>query len=224
VTGEPLDAARALRFLRKLAKNNDRGWFAANRAEYDEYVKPAWEDLVAALLIAAIPYDERFAAVEPRACIFRLARDTRFSGDKTPYKSAISAFLSPYGKNGANAGYYVAIEPGESLFAAGIYTPEKEALQALRAHFAADAGPFARVLRAKALAPYLPLQTDPLVRTPRGLPAEHPQPEWLRARRYMVRRPLADAELTKRGPLAAFRAMVRDCAPLVGYLDRVVSR
>ena len=108
------------------------------------------------------------------------------------------------------------------MFAAGIYTPEKEAQLALRRHFADDARPFERVLRAKRLAPYLPLATDPLRVMPRGFPKDHPHPELIRARRYMVRREIGDAELSARGAFAAFQAMMRDCAPFVDYLDRVI--
>jgi uncharacterized protein (TIGR02453 family) len=220
---DPLDVTRTLKFLRALKRNNDRGWFAEHRAPYDEHIKPGWEDLVAGLLVTAAAFDERLAHVDPRRCLFRLHRDIRFSNDKTPFKTHLSAFLSPFGKHGSNAGFYISLEPGDSLFAAGIYTPEKEVLLALRRHFADDARPFVRLLGTKKLAPYLPLGTDPLRITPRGLPKEHPNPELIRARRYMVRRAIPDAELPKRGAFATFQAMMRDCAPFVAYLDRIAS-
>jgi uncharacterized protein (TIGR02453 family) len=223
VTAEVIDVARTFRFLRGLKKNNDRAWFAEHRAAYDEHIKPEWHDLVAGLLAAAVPLDERFAYVDPKACLFRLHRDTRFSSDKTPYKTGISAFLSPFGKSGANAGYYVALEPGASLFAAGLYLPAPEALTALRRHFAGDdVRDFERIFRAKRIAPYLPLETDSLTRSPRGFPKEHPHVTLIRARRYMVRRTYADRELATAGAFATFRGAMRDCAPLVTYLDAVV--
>ncbi len=224
MSGDVIDVARTLRFLRALRKNNDRTWFAEHRAVYDEHIKPEWNDLVAGLLAAAVSLDERFAYVAPAACLFRLHRDTRFSTDKTPYKTGISAFLSPFGKSGANAGYYVALEPGASLFAAGIYTPEKDALHALRTHFAEnDPRAFEALFRARPMQPYLPLQTDPLTRSPRGFPAEHPHPTLIRARRYMVRRNYPDASLAAAGAFATFRNAMRDCAPLVRYLDAIVT-
>jgi len=224
VSAEVIDVARTLRFLRALKKNNDRAWFGAQRATYDDHIKPEWHDLVAGLLAAAVPLDERFAYVDPKACLFRLHRDTRFSTDKTPYKTNISAFLSPFGKSGANAGYYVSLEPGgESLFAAGIYTPTNEALDALRRHFAeADVRPFEAIFRNKRIAPYLPLQTDGLTRSPRGFPKDHPHVALIRARRYMVRREYTDAGITTAGAFATFRNAMRDCAPLVAYLDAIV--
>jgi uncharacterized protein (TIGR02453 family) len=218
---EPLDAARTLRWLRRLKKHNDREWFAAHRDTYDEHVKPEWEDLVTALLVSAVPLDERFAYVDPRACLFRLARDIRFSNDKTPYKTGVSAWLSPFGKSGANAGFYMRIAPGNTVFSAGIYTPEKQVLAALRARMASDSRPFERIMHAKRLAPYLPLRTDALVRMPRGFPKDHPRGEWIRARNYLVRRTYGDAEIARNGAFATFRAAIRDCAAFVRYIDDV---
>jgi uncharacterized protein (TIGR02453 family) len=220
---EPFDAARALRWLRQLKKNNDRTWFAEHRAVYDEHIRPEWEDLVTALLVSAVRFDERFAYVDPRKCLFRLARDIRFSNDKTPFKTHVSAWLSPLGKSGANAGYYVHVEPGGIRFAAGIYTPEKDVLEALRRHMASDPRPFDRILKSKTLAPYLPLLTDGLVRMPRGFPKDHPRGELIRARNYIVRRTYTDAEIAKNGPYASFAAAIRDCAPFVAHLDTVIA-
>ena len=95
---QPFDTARALRWLRGLKKNNDRTWFAAHRDVYDEHVRPEWEDLVTGLIFSAVRFDERFAGADPRRCLFRLARDIRFSNDKTPFKTRVSAWLSPFGK------------------------------------------------------------------------------------------------------------------------------
>ncbi len=221
---QPFDTARALRWLRQLKKNNDRAWFAAHREVYDEHVRPEWEDLVTALLVSVVRFDERFAYVDPRKCLFRLARDTRFSSDKTPYKSRVSAWLSPFGKSGANAGYYVSVEPGgESHFGAGIYVPEKPALEALRRRLAADARPFDRIVRAKGVARFLPLRLNELKRVPAGFPKDHPRGELLRARHYLVGTEYTDAEIARTGAFALFAAAIRDCAPFVRYIDQVVA-
>ena len=209
--------------MRSLKRNNDRPWFAAHRDAYDEHIRPEWEDLVTALLVSAVRFDERFAYVDPRKCLFRLARDIRFSNDKTPFKTHLSAWLSPLGKSGANAGYYISVAPGNTRFGAGIYTPEKPVLEGLRRSMAADARPFERILRAKSMANYLPLRTDALIRMPRGFPKDHPGGELIRARNYLIGRSYTDAELAKRGSFALFSAAIRNCAPFVHYLDRVAA-
>jgi uncharacterized protein (TIGR02453 family) len=224
VSAEPFDASQALRWLKQLERNNDRAWFAAHRSVYDEHLKPEWEDLVAALLVSLVPLDERFAYVDPRACIFRLARDIRFSNDKTPYKTRLAAWLSPLGKSGANAGYYMSVTPAGAHFSAGIYTPEKPVLEALRRTFAADARSFERILRAKRLAPYLPLETNPLQRTPRGFPKDHPNGELVRARNYLVSRDYTPPVLTATGAYTLFSRAIRDTAPFVHALSSRAER
>jgi uncharacterized protein (TIGR02453 family) len=221
-SSEPLDLETAFRFLRGLAKTNDRAWFHANRAAWDEHVRHGFEDLVTMLVLAAADVDDRLRHVDPRACLFRLANDTRFHTGKAPYKTWLSAWMSPGGKSGAFAGYYVHIAPGASEFSAGIYVPVKPALHELRSVFAEDgtaARAFDRVLEAKAMRPYLPLDTDPLRVTPRGFPKDHRRIALIRARNYMVRRDIPDAELRAKGAFGVFRDAIRATAPFVRWLD-----
>jgi len=220
----PLDVRTALRFLRGLRENNDRTWFAANRGVYDETIKPEWEAFVAGLLIRGGSFDERLLYVDPRRCIFRIYRDTRFSNDKSPYKPHLSAFLSPRGWRGITPGFYIQLRPGgESMFAAGIYVPEKPVLLAIRERLAAGDPDFARILKSKRLAPYLPVDTDPLKVMPRGYDRDHPQAAWIRARRFMVRMRYADKLAETGDCFALVRTAMRDTAPFVAWLDRFVS-
>lgn len=222
---ETIDVARALRFLRQLEKNNNREWFAAHRGVWDEHVRPEWEDTIGALLATATTFDERFAYVDPKRCLFRLYRDTRFSKDKTPYKSWISAWMSPRGKHGSNAGFYVQLCPGECIVSGGIWDPSKEQLYALRRHFADEnLREFDRILGRKTFAPYLPLRLDPLRVTPRGFPKEHPRRELIRGRRFTVRRVYRDTALVRDGAFATFRGAMRDLAPFVAYMERIATR
>jgi len=220
----PLDVRTALRFLRGLRDNNDRAWFAANRAVYDDTIKPQWEAFVTGLLIRGASFDERLTLIDPRRCIFRIYRDTRFSNDKSPYKAHLSAFLSPRGWRGSTPGFYVQLAPGgQSLFAAGIYVPEKPSLLAIRERLAAGDRDFARILRAKRLAPYLPVDTDPLKVMPRGYDRAHPQAAWIRARRFMVRKRFPDRVAERDDFFALMRGAMRDAAPFVAWLDRFVT-
>jgi uncharacterized protein (TIGR02453 family) len=219
---DPLDLAVAFRFLRGLKRNNDRAWFHANRAAWDQHVRHGFEDLVTMLLLAGSQIDDRLAHVDPRACLFRIANDTRFHKQKDPYKTWLSAWMSPGGKNGAYPGYYVHLAPGASHVSAGVWVPEKPSLHALRTAFADDgaaAREFDRVLARRALAPYLPLETHALRVTPRGFPKTHPRLALIRARNYMLERPVSDRELQDRGTFAVFRDFIRATAPFVRWLD-----
>jgi uncharacterized protein (TIGR02453 family) len=218
---DPLDLKVAFRFLRGLKKNNDRTWFHSHRADWDEHVRHGWEDLVTMLLLAGSHVDDRLQHVDPRACTFRIANDTRFHKQRDPYKPWLSAWMSPGGKDGAFSGYYVHLAPGDTHVSSGVYVPEKPALHALRSTFAtdgADARAFDRILAAKAMQPYLPLDTEPLRVTPRGFPKVHPRLALIRARNYLVRRDVSDRELVDRGAFAVFRDAIRATAPFVRWL------
>ena len=224
---DPLDLRIAFRFLRGLKRNNDRTWFHANRAPWDEHVRHGFEDLVTMLLLAGSRADLRLAHIDPRTCLFRLANDTRFHERKEPYKTWLSAWMSPGGKNGAFAGYYVHLEPGYSHFSAGIYVPEKSAIHALRTAFAddgANARAFDRILAGRAMSPYLPVETDALRVTPRGFPKSHPRLAMIRARNYLVRRDVSDRELLERGAFAVFADAMRATAPFVRWVDAHAER
>ena len=219
---DPLDLKVAFRFLRGLKKNNERTWFHANRAAWDDHVRHGWEDLVTMLLLAGSDADDRLRHVDPRACTFRIANDTRFHKQRDPYKPWLSAWMSPGGKDGAFAGYYVHLAPGSTHVSSGIYTPVKPALHALRSTFAndgPDARAFDRILGAKTMRPYLPLDTEPLRVTPRGFPKQHPRLPLIRARNYLVRRDVTDRELLERGPFAVFRDFIRITAPFARWID-----
>ncbi len=219
---DPLDLDVTFRFLRKLKKNNDRAWFHANRTAWDDHVRHGWEDLVTMLLLAGARADDRLAHVDPRACVFRLANDTRFHHGRTPYKTHLAAWLSPGGKDGAFPGYYFHLAPGDSHVSAGVYVPVKPALHALRSTFdqdGAEARAFDRLLASKGLRPYLPLDTEPLRVTPRGFTKDHPRRDLIRARNYLIRRDVPDAELRARGAFAVFRDTIRATAPFVRWLD-----
>lgn len=223
---DPIELERTFRFLRGLKKNNDRTWFHAHREDWDGHIRHGWEDLVTTVILAAVEHDDRLRHADPRACLFRIANDTRFHKQRDPYKPWLSAWMSPGGKSGAFAGYYLQLAPGESEFSAGIYTPEKDALRALRATFAADgaeARAFDRITRAPAMRAYGPVDTDPLRVTPRGFPRVHPRLPLIRARNYMVRRDVPDAELRERGVVRTFRDAIRATAPFVRWLDAVAG-
>ena len=219
---DPLDLGTTFRFLRALKKNNDRAWFHANRAAWDEHVRHGFEDLVTMLLLAGSQADGRLAHVDPRACLFRIANDTRFHRHKDPYKTWLSAWMSPGGKDGAYAGYYIHLAPGASHVSAGVWVPGKPALHALRRTFAedaVDARAFDRILASRSIAPYLPLETDSMRITPRGFPKTHPRLPLIRARNYMLQREVTDRELQTRGAFTVFRDTIRATAPFVRWLD-----
>jgi len=103
-------AAADLAFLTGLAAHNDREWFTANRAVYDERLKPALAALIDALNAAFAARDLPLAG-DPKKSVFRIHRDVRFSKDKRPYKTHVSATLTRDGQKLSPGLVYVHIEP-----------------------------------------------------------------------------------------------------------------
>ncbi|HRD83213.1 MAG TPA: DUF2461 domain-containing protein [Saprospiraceae bacterium] len=122
----------ALRFLSDLSLNNDRDWFHANKARYEKDVKKPFEAFVAALIERAQALDPAIL-ITPRQAIFRIHRDTRFSANKEPYKTHVSAIISPFGtRHKEYPGFYVQVSADKLWLGGGAYFLEKESLLKIR--------------------------------------------------------------------------------------------
>ena len=121
-----------LKFLRSLKRNNRREWFEAHKPEFERELKQPMLALIETVNRAM----EDFAPAHvrpPQKCMMRIYRDIRFSSDKRPYKSHVSAWWSREGlEKTSGGGYYMHISPDEVLIAAGVYMPEREQLLAIR--------------------------------------------------------------------------------------------
>jgi uncharacterized protein (TIGR02453 family) len=199
--------ADALDFLRDL-EDNDRDWFKANRARYDEY-------LVAPTVALA---DE--LADLGRAHLFRPWNDTRFRPGP-PIKEHVSVAI---GYEGAG-GYYIELSLDGLLVAAGIHAPSSDQVERLRA--AVDKRRTAELLEralGTARAAGLALNEPDLVRAPRGYPADHPRLDLLRRRRLTVaRRHELGPWLQRREAGRRIRRQLDAASPLVLWLRQHVG-
>ena len=179
----------AVRFLLELRANNDRGWFQPRKAEYERLLKEPLEALCLVL-------GERFAArrIPLRADArspFRIYRDVRFSKDKSPYKTYVSASFGWAGE-GANqasgksaevhgVGGYFHFQPDEEFVGGGMWQPERPRLEAWRALVASHPERVHKVVDARAFRnAFGALSGDRLKRVPPGYPADHPEAELLK--------------------------------------------
>jgi uncharacterized protein (TIGR02453 family) len=132
---------KTLQFLQELAANNDRNWFLEHKNVYEKDVKLPFQSLITQFIEALgmpITYKES---------IFRLNRDTRFSHDKTPYKTHISAVVSRYGtKDKAYPGHYLHIDGETCMIGGGAYFLEKEPLKNVRNAIVNDHSHFQEII------------------------------------------------------------------------------
>ena len=120
-----------LYFLRQLCVNNNRDWFHANRPLYMQN-KEAFEAIVTNLILDISKFDTSVKELTAKECMFRINRDIRFSLDKSPYKNHFGAYIAQGGKNAYVGGYYLHIEPDNSMIAGGIYMPPSDVLFKVR--------------------------------------------------------------------------------------------
>jgi uncharacterized protein (TIGR02453 family) len=212
----------ALRLLEQLAKHNDRTWFAARKARFQhELLEPMAalvEDASAALARAKIPIGG-----DRKRSMFRIYRDVRFSADKSPYKTHVSAYLSYDGGRATPGGIYVHVAPGGSFLSVAFYRIDKSMLQRWRERMAARPASFARVVRALA-ARGLEIEgpdssDDALVRMPRGFEAyAHSElAPYFRLRSFCADRKLADGDVRTGALVDHIVGLARDAKPLLAY-------
>jgi len=158
----------ALQFLADLAAHNDRDWFSEHRKTYESKVREPFKMFVADVIQACAEREPEFAELEPKHCIFRINRDTRFSKDKQPYKTHLSAGISPGGKKSGDPGLYVHFDAERLMVGGGAYWVEKDDLYVLREHIAAQPERFNQLLAASPFrSRYGGLQGERNVRIPK---------------------------------------------------------
>lgn len=132
-------------FFIDLAPNNNKEWFDANRKRYERSVKEPFEAFVAEVIRRVSKLDPK-VGITPREAIFRINRDIRFSKDKTPYKSRMSAVVAAGGrKDHSSGGIYFELGPENVAFYGGQYMPDKDQLRRIREHIAANPARFRKL-------------------------------------------------------------------------------
>ena len=120
-----------IQFLKDLKKNNNKDWFDANRARYEQ-AKAEYLVFVEQVLDKMKIINPSLQEIQPKQCLFRINRDVRFSKNKEPYKTNFGASFSKGGKKVQCAGYYFHLEPGGSFIGGGFWMPMAPELKKIR--------------------------------------------------------------------------------------------
>ncbi len=216
---------QGIEFLKNLKRNNNRQWFAKHREEYETYVKLPMQSLIVALE----PYFARFAQefeLHPKRSLFRIYRDTRFSKDKTPYKTHVAAHAVLRGrpKGYEGSGYYMHIEPGEIFLGAGIYMPSSDQLKKIRRAISERPDKFLSVVEDKNFKRrFKALEGEKLHRAPAGYPPNHPMVEWLKFKQFFVGVSWPEGKCYKKLFVKETAEVLRDATPLVRFLNEAIQ-
>ena len=213
-------------FLRELKANNERAWFEANKARYVADVREPMLDFIAAFAGPLAEISPHFVA-DSRAnggSLFRIYRDTRFSPDKTPYKTNAGAhFRHVAGKDAHAPGFYLHLEPDSCFAACGIWHPGGEALANIRNAIADDPAAWQRITQAETFRDTFTLRGQSLKRPPRGYDAAHPLMEDLKRKDFIAGTTFHEADAIQPDFLQRFAHLARTAAAFVGFLSRAVG-
>ncbi len=208
-------------FLRDLATNNDREWFANNKHRYESDVLAPSLAFIAALQPAMRKISPYILVLPKRmgGSLMRIYRDTRFSKNKLPYKVHIGIHLRhELGGDIHAPGYYVHIEPGNSFIGAGIWMPETEPLTLIRELIVEDSRYWKKVRDDKKFASQFKLVGESLKTVPRGFDADHPMISDLRRKSFIGVATLSEKTLTNPDCVEVIATAFRDAKPLMKFL------
>ena len=196
-----------LRFLTELSVNNNREWFTENKAWYQE-CHARFVEFSAEYIKRLAELDPSLAVLQPKDCIWRIYRDVRFSHDKRPYKEWFGVFPAAgvpgkpktWGKKSMRGGYYVHIQPGQCMFAGGIWDPGKELLDALRKEIEANYEEVEAIMAAPSWKKYFEQDFDymwgALKKVPAGFDPNFVHADWLKHKTYTFSTPLTDQQVS----------------------------
>lgn len=213
------DLAPALSFLGKLSTNNNKAWFDAHRADYED-ARQRFESFIQ-YLIDEFRAADQLRDLTPKECIARMNRDIRFSKDKSPYRTDMWASLQPGGRKGTRLGYHISIGPhGHSIAAGGLYMPEPDKLNRFRQAIARDASEFKKITRAKTFVEYFgKVEGEKLKTAPQGYDRSHPEIELLQFKQVTVVHHFPDKEVLAKDFSARMVATCRAMKPFLNYLN-----
>lgn len=197
----------SLDFLAQLAVNNNRDWFQSHKDWYTEAYAQflAFSEQYVARLAEV---DDTLLGLQAKDCIWRIYRDVRFSADKRPYKEWFGVFpAAKGGKKSLHGGYYVHIQPGHCMFAAGIWSPTPELLKTLRKEIWANYDEVEGIMAQPEFQRYFTdFDTDDMLKkVPQGFDTDFVHADWLKRKSFTFSTPLTDTQV---------------CAP--DFMDRII--
>lgn len=210
-----------LAFLEELAANNHRAWFNDNKTRYEALVREPCLDFIAAMAEPLARFAPRFVAWPKKTggSLMRIYRDTRFSKDKTPYKTNVGIqFRHEMGRDVHAPGFYFHIDRDQVFIGAGVWHPASDALAAIRERIVERPDSWLESRDARSFKRHFQLAGDSLKRAPRGFDPAHPQIDDLRRKDFIAIANLYHDDLYRPGLVKRLCRTYAHATPLVQFL------
>ena len=210
----------ALAFLRALKRNNRREWFKPRKEKYETLLRSPLMALVDRLA-TDLPAFAPDLVASPKISLYRIYRDTRFSENKSPYKTHVAAvFPCRTLPKHQGAGLYFHVSPEEVWIGGGMYAPDTSQIQAVREHIAGNVRRLRTIVESPSFRRTVGrLEGERLQRVPRGFPADHEAADYLRFRQFLAGAEFPPALATKSRFYDTVVKVFREVAPLVRFLN-----
>jgi uncharacterized protein (TIGR02453 family) len=213
-----------LSFLRELSRNNNREWFDAHRQWYRQSLEQ-FREFIDGVLGGMVLFDPSLAGLEAKQTVFRIYKDTRFSKDKTPYKTNFGSWMSPGGRRSSDAGYYFHLEPGGCFMAAGVYMPPSDKLHLIRQEIVFNPAGFRKVFHDPWIMEHYERSgtEDKLKKGPAGFPKDSEMMEELKYKHYIFSKDYPENGIVRKDFPARLVEDFRGLFPVVNYLNYALS-
>lgn len=212
-------SSKVFDFLKLIEKNNNREWFNDNKNLFLE-AQSEFQDFTEELITEMGKFDEHILKIDAKKSLLRIYRDTRFSKDKTPYKTYFGASLG-MGKMNSKAGFYLHVEPGKSFLGSGIYLPDSPILKEIRKEISAFKDDFLTAIEDKSFKKYYGEldQEHKLKNVPQGFEKENPMGEFLKLKSFIGVHNITNKELMEKNAVKSISKIFEAAKPLNNFLD-----
>ena len=217
-----------LEFLEGLHANNDKAWFDAHKAEYQQ-ARNTFLGITEQLIIGIRRFDPSIGPLSIRDCTYRINRDIRFSKDKSPYKTHFGAYICPGGKKSGFSGYYFHIGIGEGdsypdghMIAAGNYYCEPRVLRILREDIDLGGDEFDRIVKSADRRFSLDY-SESLKKVPAGFTAGTANDDYLRLKNFCLVGSLSRKFITSPDLVKNLLKIFKTARPFLAYINRAIE-
>ncbi len=219
-------SAEAIGFLAQLSRNNNRDWFNENKPRYEELVLDSALRFIESMQDPLHDIAPHFTAVPKRVggSLMRIYRDTRFSKDKTPYKTNVGIqFRHEQARDVHSPGYYVHIDPEQVFIGVGMWRPESESLAQIRRRIADKTNEWRKASRDRSFRRHFELGGETLSRPPRGFDKDHPMIDDLKRKDFIAVKNLDLEDVTSPGFQRKIATAFRAATPFMQFLCKAVG-
>jgi uncharacterized protein (TIGR02453 family) len=208
-------------FLKAISKNNNREWFSKNKnrylQEYDSMIA------FAEALLTEMRKHDNIETASGKNSLFRIYRDTRFSKDKTPYKTYWAGSIKRATKQ-LRGGYYFQIEPGNSFAAGGFFSPNPGDLLRIRQDIDFNYADWKKLLSGRKISnTFGELMGEKVISTPKGFQKDNPAIELLKHKQFYFKRKFSDKEVLSPGFLKELNQTFKNLRPYFDYMSDVLT-